>query len=187
MPRWPLSVRCPAQRPWSSSTTIPAARPPPTIWQRPCGMHCDGDPHSAFGSVLGFNRPLDAATAEVLAEPGRFIEAIVAPDFEPAALEILTTRPKWKANVRLMEVGPLAAPKRRAGNCAAIEGGMLVQEADIAADPENRVAGSSPPPSPTTASWRRSALRLGDRAAREVERDRAGEATERWSASARGR
>ncbi len=59
---------------------------------------------------LGFNRAVDAATAEVLAEPGLFIEAIVAPDFEPQALEILTTRPKWKANVRLMEVGPLAAP-----------------------------------------------------------------------------
>ncbi|HEX5105398.1 MAG TPA: bifunctional phosphoribosylaminoimidazolecarboxamide formyltransferase/IMP cyclohydrolase, partial [Pirellulaceae bacterium] len=60
-----------------------------------------GDPQSAFGGVLGFNRPFDAAAAELLAAPGLFIEAIVAPDFEPAALEILTTRPKWKANVRL--------------------------------------------------------------------------------------
>src|SRR5262249_29715611 len=46
----------------------------------------DGDPLSAFGSVLGFNRALDAATAEVLAEPGRFVEAIVAPDYDQAAL-----------------------------------------------------------------------------------------------------
>ena len=34
----------------------------------------DGDPLSAFGSVLGFNRPVDAASAEVLAEPGRLPE-----------------------------------------------------------------------------------------------------------------
>ena len=67
----------------------------------------DGDPLSAFGSVLGLNRPVDAATAEVLAAPGLFVEAIVAPHFDDDALEILTTKPKWKANVRLMEVGEL--------------------------------------------------------------------------------
>ena len=66
-----------------------------------------GDPLSAFGSVLGMNRTVDAATAEVLAAPGLFVEAIVAPRLRPAALEILTTKPKWKANVRLMEVGDL--------------------------------------------------------------------------------
>ena len=53
-----------------------------------------GDPLSAFGSVLGLNRTVDAATAEVLAEPGLFVEAIVAPDFQPEAFEILTTRPQ---------------------------------------------------------------------------------------------
>jgi phosphoribosylaminoimidazolecarboxamide formyltransferase/IMP cyclohydrolase len=96
----------------------------------------DGDPLSAFGSVLGFNRVVDAATAEVLAEPGRFVEAIVAPDFEPAALEILTTKPKWKANVRLMKVGPLDdAPASL--QVRQIEGGLLVQQADVALDPES--------------------------------------------------
>ena len=96
----------------------------------------DGDPLSAFGSVLGFNRTVDVASAEVLAEPGRFVEAIVAPDFEPAAFEILTTRPKWKANVRLMKVGPLDDAQSR-WQLRQIEGGMLVQEADTAADPES--------------------------------------------------
>ena len=57
----------------------------------------DGDPTSAFGSILGFNQPVDAASAEVLATPGLFVEAIVAPSFEPVAVEILTTKPKWKA------------------------------------------------------------------------------------------
>jgi phosphoribosylaminoimidazolecarboxamide formyltransferase/IMP cyclohydrolase len=89
----------------------------------------DGDPLSAFGSVLGFNRPVDAASAEVLAEPGRFVEAIVAPDYEPAAFEILTTKPKWKANVRLMKVGALD-DHQAAWQLRQIEGGVLVQQAD---------------------------------------------------------
>ena len=73
----------------------------------------DGDPLSAFGSVLGFNVPVDAATAEFLAEPGRFVEAIVAPDFTPEAFEILTTKPKWKANVRLLDSRRNRAGPRR--------------------------------------------------------------------------
>jgi phosphoribosylaminoimidazolecarboxamide formyltransferase/IMP cyclohydrolase len=95
----------------------------------------DGDPQSAFGGVLAFNRPIDAATAEVLAAPGQFIEAVVAPDFEPAALQVLTTKPKWKANVRLLAIGPLDSPAATIGY-RQIEGGMLVQETDSAADPE---------------------------------------------------
>lgn len=93
----------------------------------------DGDPVSAFGSVLGFNRPVDAVAAEVLAEPGRFVEAIVAPAFEPAALEILTTRPKWRNNVRLVAVGDLK-PAAQGANVAldlrSIDGGVLVQDRD---------------------------------------------------------
>jgi phosphoribosylaminoimidazolecarboxamide formyltransferase / IMP cyclohydrolase len=96
----------------------------------------DGDPVSAFGSVLGFNRPLDAASAEVLTEPGRFVEAIVAPGFAADAVDILTTRPKWKANVRLMDVGPLDAEQPR-WDYRRLAGGMLVQEADLLADPED--------------------------------------------------
>jgi phosphoribosylaminoimidazolecarboxamide formyltransferase/IMP cyclohydrolase len=96
----------------------------------------DGDPVSAFGSVLGFNRVVDAATAEVLAEPGRFVEAVVAPDFDPAALEVLTTKPKWKANVRLMKAGPLQTPPDSL-QVRQIEGGLLVQQADVAVDPES--------------------------------------------------
>lgn len=94
-----------------------------------------GDPVSAFGSVLGFNQNVDQATAEALVEPGKFVEAIVAPDFDPAAFEILTTRPKWKANVRLLAVGQLDEPPagRQLRN---LDGGFLVQDADLGADPE---------------------------------------------------
>ncbi len=89
-----------------------------------------GDPQSAFGSVIGLNRTMNAATAEVLTEPGLFIEAIVAPHFDAEAVEILTTKPKWKANVRLMKVGDLSeAPERWVYRC--IEGGALMQEADV--------------------------------------------------------
>jgi phosphoribosylaminoimidazolecarboxamide formyltransferase/IMP cyclohydrolase len=94
-----------------------------------------GDPVSAFGSVLGLNRTVDAETAEVLADPGLFIEAIVAPDFDPEALEILTTKPKWKANVRLMKVGDLEQG-RQPWAYRYIDGGLLMQEADTLPDPE---------------------------------------------------
>ena len=95
----------------------------------------DGDPLSAFGGVLALNQPVDAATAEVLSEPGRFIEAIVAPSFQPDALHILTTKPKWKENVRLMEVGSLVG-SGEAWQLRAIEGGFLVQSPDNVLDPE---------------------------------------------------
>ena len=94
----------------------------------------EGDPQSAFGSVLGFNRAVDAETAEYLSTPGLFVEAIVAPAFEPAALEILTTRPKWRSNVRLMETGPFSTPGTR--EYRRIEGGLLVQDSDQLPDPE---------------------------------------------------
>jgi phosphoribosylaminoimidazolecarboxamide formyltransferase/IMP cyclohydrolase len=96
-----------------------------------------GDPLSAFGSVLGLNRTLDPSTAAVLATPGLFIEAIVAPDYDPKALEILTTQPKWKANVRLMKAGSLKEPPA-AWSYRYLEGGMLMQQADVAADPEDQ-------------------------------------------------
>jgi phosphoribosylaminoimidazolecarboxamide formyltransferase/IMP cyclohydrolase len=89
----------------------------------------EGDPVSAFGSVLGVNVPVDGPMAELLAEPGKFVEAIVAPDFEPQALEILTTKPKWKNNVRLLRVGPLQ-PGKAAKLWRPIDGGMLCQQAD---------------------------------------------------------
>ena len=95
-----------------------------------------GDPLSAFGSVLGMNRTVDAESAEVLTEPGLFIEAIVAPDFQPEALEILTTKPKWKANVRLMKVGDIGNDQE-SWVYRHIDGGLLMQHADVLADPED--------------------------------------------------
>lgn len=96
-----------------------------------------GDPVSAFGSVLGFNRPLDLATAEQLCLPDRFVEAIVAPGFSSEALAALTTRPKWKASVRLLECPGLNGPPLPAREYRRVSGGLLVQDADTLPDPEN--------------------------------------------------
>lgn len=100
-----------------------------------CRKALDGDPQSAFGGVLGINREVDAATAEVLATPGLFIEAIVAPSFADDAVKILTTKPKWRNNVRLMAVGQLTA-QHAERQLRYIEGGMLAQDADVLPDPE---------------------------------------------------
>jgi len=89
----------------------------------------DGDPVSAFGSVLAFNRTVDVDTAEVLVEPDRFIEAIIAPDFAAGAVGILTTRPKWRENVRLMRVGQISARPDDL-SIRFLNGGALVQESD---------------------------------------------------------
>jgi phosphoribosylaminoimidazolecarboxamide formyltransferase/IMP cyclohydrolase len=95
----------------------------------------EGDPLSAFGSVLGFNCDVDATAAEFLCDDGRFVEAIIAPSFTPEAFEILTTRPKWKANVRLLAVGKME-PGRGDPEFRQISGGMLWQTADDLPDDE---------------------------------------------------
>ncbi len=56
------------------------------------------DPISAFGGIVAFNRPLDAATARACIEI--FTEVIIAPDYTEAALEILRT----KKNLRVLKL-----------------------------------------------------------------------------------
>lgn len=74
----------------------------------PCGLACDdtlleaykkahaGDPISAYGGIIGSNRPIDAATAQEISQ--LFYEAIIAPEFTPDALDIL----RMKKNLRLL-------------------------------------------------------------------------------------
>ncbi|MFP6767495.1 MAG: bifunctional phosphoribosylaminoimidazolecarboxamide formyltransferase/IMP cyclohydrolase [Planctomycetaceae bacterium] len=94
-----------------------------------------GDTVSAFGSILGFNQPLALETAEMLCEPGRFIEAIIAPDYEDAAFEALTTRPKWKNNVRLLKLDALNSPRDAGPEYRRVSGGLLVQDRDEGPEP----------------------------------------------------
>ena len=83
------------------------------------------DPISAFGGVMAFNRVLDVATAEEVAKI--FVECIVAPGYEPAALEKFAA----KKNLRLLQLaaGDSARPAAE-WELKRISGGVLVQEQD---------------------------------------------------------
>jgi phosphoribosylaminoimidazolecarboxamide formyltransferase/IMP cyclohydrolase len=81
----------------------------------------EADPVSAFGGVIGVNREIDADTAELMAK--LFVEAIAAPSFSPAALELFGK----KKNLRLVKV-PLSMDKLV---YKYVSGGMLVQDADL--------------------------------------------------------
>ena len=79
------------------------------------------DPVSAFGGVIGVNRPVDAAAAGEMAK--LFLEVIAAPSFVSAAKEIFAS----KKNLRLVEV----AEGEQTWVLKNISGGMLVQDADL--------------------------------------------------------
>lgn len=80
------------------------------------------DPVSAFGGVVAANRTVTAAMAEPLSDV--FTEVIIAPDYEPAALEILMKKPSIRvltcANTHIspLEIRP-------------VSGGVLVQQTDL--------------------------------------------------------
>lgn len=89
-----------------------------------------GDPVSAFGSILGFNRPVDEATADQLCVPGHFIESIIAPSYSDAAFQKLTSVPKWKNNVRLLKCPAMLDTRPISQEYRRVTGGMLVQDRD---------------------------------------------------------
>ncbi|MGO2112808.1 MAG: bifunctional phosphoribosylaminoimidazolecarboxamide formyltransferase/IMP cyclohydrolase [Pseudoclavibacter sp.] len=91
------------------------------------------DPLSAFGGVIAANRPVSAEMAETVAEI--FTEVIVAPGFEPAAVEILTA----KKNVRLLELP--ADYEREHNELRQISGGALLQSTDAFAHDARLSAG----------------------------------------------
>ncbi len=79
------------------------------------------DPVSAYGGVIAANRVVTKAAAEQIAPV--FTEVVVAPGFEPEALEVLQA----KKNIRLLEVdGAPSAPVE----VRPVSGGLLVQEVD---------------------------------------------------------
>jgi phosphoribosylaminoimidazolecarboxamide formyltransferase/IMP cyclohydrolase len=94
-----------------------------------------GDPKAAFGGIIALNKRIDLATAQAMtsAEGGKwFLEVIVAPSYDPEALELLRSR--WK-NVRILEVGEVrtvadADPDEL--HLHKIVGGYLVQSRDLA-------------------------------------------------------
>ncbi|MDQ7778698.1 MAG: bifunctional phosphoribosylaminoimidazolecarboxamide formyltransferase/IMP cyclohydrolase [Planctomycetota bacterium] len=93
----------------------------------------DGDRVSAFGGIFALNRAVDTETATLIAKPENFVEAIIAPDYAPGAVEILAGGAKWGKNLRILKTGtaPGSAPKRRF-DLRAVRGGMLCQTPDDA-------------------------------------------------------
>ena len=106
----------------------------------PCGLATDddltkayqrayeGDSVSAFGGIVGYNRKVTAAAAEAMGPV--FYEVVVAPGYEPAALEIL----EKKRNLRILAVEPVSGAT--AYDVRPLTGGILVQTPDaIEEDP----------------------------------------------------
>ncbi|MBV8162328.1 MAG: bifunctional phosphoribosylaminoimidazolecarboxamide formyltransferase/IMP cyclohydrolase [Acidimicrobiia bacterium] len=102
------------------------------------------DPVSAFGGIVAANRIVDAALAEALAPV--FTEVVVAPAYEPGALEVLTA----KKNLRVLEAEP---PGTQRFDLRSIDAGLLVQEPDhfVSGRPDWRVVTKV---TPTDEQWR---------------------------------
>ena len=109
----------------------------------------EGDPVSAFGGIVAANRRIDRATAERISE--LFVEVVIAPGFEPAALETLSA----KRNVRLLAM-PGASRQRGGWQLRSVAGGLLVQQADVGDEPWSQwqVVTSAQPDDATLADLR---------------------------------
>jgi len=84
----------------------------------------DCDPVSAFGGVVALNQTIDTAIAKKLI--GLFLEVVVAPRCEDAALEILAEKP----NLRVLTTGEMPVVSEKELRVSSITGGMLVQTED---------------------------------------------------------
>ena len=82
-----------------------------------------GDTVSAFGGIVGYNRTVTAAAAQAMSPV--FYEVVVAPDYEPEALEVL----KRKRNLRILAIG-LQGQGAMTYDFRPISGGILVQTPD---------------------------------------------------------
>jgi len=113
------------------------------------------DPVSAYGGVLGFNRPLDADTARRVSQT--FIEAIAAPGYDAEALAPLAARKQ----LRLLRVTPGLDPLV----VKSISGGFLAQTADCAGL-DRAAAQVKSRRAPTDEEWK--AMEFGWRVAKHV-------------------
>jgi phosphoribosylaminoimidazolecarboxamide formyltransferase/IMP cyclohydrolase len=82
------------------------------------------DPASAFGSVISFNRRVDAATAEAMRE--LFVEAVIAPGFEEEAL----SRFRKKKSLRILRLEGLGERSPGGYDLRSVPGGVLLQDRD---------------------------------------------------------
>ncbi len=92
------------------------------------------DSMSAFGCVICLNRNCTVATAKEISQ--HFVEAVICPDYDEGALEVLEA----KKNIRLLRTGTPIGPaqRHRERKVKKIQGGILVQtDEDIEIDPAN--------------------------------------------------
>jgi phosphoribosylaminoimidazolecarboxamide formyltransferase/IMP cyclohydrolase len=85
------------------------------------------DPTSAFGGIIAFNRPVTVAAAQAIIDQ-QFVEVVVAPSFEAGAAEAFAP----KANVRVLACGDWVDSAAPGMMLQQVEGGMLVQDKDVA-------------------------------------------------------
>jgi phosphoribosylaminoimidazolecarboxamide formyltransferase / IMP cyclohydrolase len=123
-----------AQAAWSLVADFPSTAVAIIKHANPCGVAIgtdaadaferalDCDRRSAFGGIVAFNRPADAAAAQALV--GSFFEVVLAPSFDEPAREAMKSRPK----LRVLQPGPGAA--HLALDARPITGGFLVQTGD---------------------------------------------------------
>ncbi|HVR70308.1 MAG TPA: bifunctional phosphoribosylaminoimidazolecarboxamide formyltransferase/IMP cyclohydrolase [Vicinamibacteria bacterium] len=84
-----------------------------------------GDPVSAFGGIVAFNRRVDAASAKRIADV--FVEALIAPGYEPEAKKALAAR----KNLRVMDMDTTSIQRVTGFDMRRVMGGLLVQEWDL--------------------------------------------------------
>jgi phosphoribosylaminoimidazolecarboxamide formyltransferase/IMP cyclohydrolase len=104
------------------------------------------DPESAYGGVIAVNRPVDLAFAQELGK--QFIEVLLAPGYDAAALEALQV----KKNVRLLELSDWPAPLREVESKPVI-GGQLVQTHDLVTETREQMSTISAR-QPSEEEWR---------------------------------
>jgi phosphoribosylaminoimidazolecarboxamide formyltransferase/IMP cyclohydrolase len=106
-----------------------------------------GDPVAAFGGIVALNRPLDLATAREIDRT--HYDAIIAPEYDPEALELL----KRKSGLRILALAamarPQSGPSAEPPDLRRVRGSLLVQSPDRVRDEElSPRAVSKRPPSP---------------------------------------
>ena len=89
----------------------------------------DCDRLSAFGSIVGFNKPVNMEIAKTILEEADFVECIIAPSYETEALSAL----RVKKNLRLLEVKNFGIKSQKVdADLKKVVGGVLIQDRDIA-------------------------------------------------------
>ncbi len=84
------------------------------------------DPESAFGGIIAVNQELDAATAKAIVDR-QFVEVIIAPSVADEAVTIISE----KKNVRLLVCGEWNKETLHRFDLKRVNGGLLVQDADL--------------------------------------------------------